>query len=104
MRISLGCVNEKKLKEKLYKDKILVTKMEKKILDFTVIIEKDEDGWYVATVPEIQGCYTQGKNIQELLERIKEAIELCLEADKEEIEPMEFIGIQRVQVKKPIIQ
>lgn len=78
--------------------------MEKKILDFTVIIEEDEDGWYVATVPEIQGCYTQGKTINQILERIKEAIELCLEADKEEIEPMKFIGIQRVQVKKPIIQ
>lgn len=78
--------------------------MEKKILDFTVIIEEDEDGWYVATVPEIQGCYTQGKTINKILERIKEAIELCLEADKEEIEPMKFIGIQRVQVKKPIIQ
>ena len=90
--------------EKLYKDRILVIRMEKKILDFTVIIEEDEDGWYVATVPEIQGCYTQGKTINKILERIKEAIELCLEADKEEIEPMKFIGIQRVQVKKPIIQ
>jgi predicted RNase H-like HicB family nuclease len=78
--------------------------MEKKILDFTVIIEEDEDGWYVATVPEIQGCYTQGKTINQILERIKEAIELCLEADKEEIEPMKFIGIQRIQVEKPIMQ
>jgi len=77
--------------------------MEKNILDFTVLIEQDEDGWYVATVPEIQGCHTQGKNIPEVLERIKEAIELCLEADKENIEPMKFIGIRRVQIKKPAI-
>lgn len=77
--------------------------MEKRILDFIVLIEQDEDGWYVATVPDIQGCHTQGKTVQEVLERIKEAIELCLEVDKEDIEPMKFIGIQRVQVKKPTI-
>ncbi len=77
--------------------------MEKKILDFTVLIEQDEEGWYVATVPDIQGCHTQGRTIQEVLERIKEAIELCLEADKEDIEQMKFIGIQRIQVKKPVV-
>lgn len=75
--------------------------MKKKILDFTVLIEQDEDGLYVATVPDIQGCHTQGKTISQVLERIKEAIELCLEADGEEVEPMKFIGIQKVQVKKP---
>ncbi len=46
--------------------------------EFNVIIEKDEDGWYVASVSEIQGCYTQGKTISQVLERIKEAIEVCL--------------------------
>jgi|TARA_Y100000034_G_scaffold1807_1_gene2317 predicted RNase H-like HicB family nuclease len=77
--------------------------MEKKVLDFTALIEQDEDGLYVATVPDIQGCHTQGKNIQEVLERIKEAIELCLETDEEEIKPMKFVGIQQVQVKKPSV-
>jgi len=72
--------------------------MEKKILDFTVLIEQDEDGIYVATVPDIQGCHTQGKTISEVVDRIKEAIELCLEADGEDVEPMKFIGIQKVQV------
>ena len=72
--------------------------MEKKILDFTVLIEQDEDGTYVATVPDIQGCHTQGKTISEVVDRIKEAIELCLEADGEDVEPMKFIGIQKVQV------
>ncbi len=74
--------------------------MEKKILDFTVLIEQDEDGVYVATVPDIQGCHTQAKTISEVVERIKEAIELCLESDGEDIEPMKFIGIQKVQVKR----
>ena len=70
-------------------------------MDFNVIIEQDEDGIYVARAPEIEGCYTQGKNLQEVLERIKEAIEVCLEADKEEINLMRFVGIQRIQVEKP---
>ncbi len=76
--------------------------MKENVLDFTVLIEQDEDKWYVATVPEIQGCHTQGKTVPEVLERIKEAIELCLETDEGDIEPMKFIGIQKVQVKRPI--
>ena len=75
--------------------------MEKQLTDFTVFIEQDEDGVYVARVPEIGGCYTQGKTLQETLERIKEAIEVCLEADKGEINPMRFIGIQKIQVERP---
>jgi len=51
--------------------------MEEKVLDFTVVIEQDEDGIYIANVPELEGCYTQGKNQQEVLERIREAIEVC---------------------------
>lgn len=66
--------------------------------EFNVIIEKDEDGWYVASVPEIPGCYTQGKTIQQVLERIKEAISVCIEADGEEIRHMKFVGIQRVEM------
>ena len=65
--------------------------------EFNVIIEKDEEGWYVASVPEIQGCHTQGKTIQQVLERIKEAIGVCLKADGENIRPMKFIGIQKVE-------
>jgi len=75
--------------------------MEKQIMDFNVLIEQDEDGIYVARVPEIGGCYTQGKTLQEVLDRIKEAIEVCLEADKEEVNPMRFVGIQRVRVERP---
>lgn len=53
--------------------------MENELLNFTVLIEQDEDGIYIAKVPEIDGCYTQGKSIEEVLRRIKEAIEVCLE-------------------------
>jgi len=74
--------------------------MEKQLLDFTIIIEQDEDGIYVASVPELQGCYTQAKTIAQVLERIKEAIEVCLEAEKDEIKPMKFIGMQKIQFKR----
>jgi len=73
--------------------------MKQRVMDFTVLIEQDEDGWYVASVPDIQGCHTQGKTIAQVLERIKEAIELCLETDKRPVETMKFVGVQRVQVR-----
>jgi predicted RNase H-like HicB family nuclease len=72
-----------------------------KTMDFNVFIEQDEDGIYVARVPEIEGCYTQGKTLEEAIERIKEAVEVCLEADKEDINPMKFVGIQRISINKP---
>jgi len=66
--------------------------------DFTVVIERDEDGFYVGSVPSLRGCHTQGKTIDELLNNIKEAIELCLEVEGIEIQE-EFIGIQKVQIE-----
>ena len=66
---------------------------------YTVLIEQDEDGMYVAKVPDISGCYTQGKSVREVMERIKEAIEVCLEAEKtEQYQPLKFVGIQQVEV------
>jgi predicted RNase H-like HicB family nuclease len=47
--------------------------------EFTVIIEQDEEGYFVAEVPELPGCHTQAKSMDELLERSREAISLCLE-------------------------
>jgi predicted RNase H-like HicB family nuclease len=47
--------------------------------EFSVVIEKDEDGYFVATVPELRGCHTQAKSLDRLMKRIKEAVELCLE-------------------------
>lgn len=66
---------------------------------FTVLIEQDEDGIYVAKVPDIPGCYTQGKSIEQAMERIKEAIQVCIEAEKEEFLPLKFVGIQQVEIK-----
>ncbi len=58
-----------------------MSETENKVLNFTVLIEQDEDGIYVAKVPDIIGCYTQGKTVEQAMERIKEAIQVCLEAD-----------------------
>jgi predicted RNase H-like HicB family nuclease len=68
-------------------------------MDFTVIIEKDEDGYYVAEVPDLRGCYTQGKTLEEVMKNIKEVIKLCLEAEKEKEFPRkELIAVQRIEV------
>ena len=69
--------------------------------EFTVVIEQDEDGIYVASVPELPGCHTQAKTLDELNHRIKEAIELYLEVvtEKGEERQLDFIGIQKVKVE-----
>ena len=69
------------------------------VREFSVIIERDAEGYYVATVPVLRGCHTQAKSLDTLLERIREAIELCLEVEGEDIQIQEFIGVQRVQVE-----
>jgi len=66
---------------------------------FNVIIERDSEGYFVASVPELHGCHTQAKSLDKLMIRIREAIELCLEVRGEEEEPLEFIGVQRVLVE-----
>ena len=48
-----------------------------------MIIERDTDGYFVASVLNLAGCHTQAKSIEELMERITEAIELCLEFESE---------------------
>ncbi len=64
--------------------------------EFNVVIEQDEDGYFVASVPALRGCHTQAKSLDVLMERIKEAIELCIEVE----EPVtnQFVGVQRVSV------
>ena len=64
--------------------------------EFNVVIEKDEDGYFIASVPTLRGCHTQAKSLDVLMKRIQEAIELCLEVE----EPVsnQFVGVQRVTV------
>lgn len=52
----------------------------KSVRQFTVVIERDEDAYYVASVPAIRGCYTQARNLDTLMKRVREAIQLCLKS------------------------
>ena len=63
---------------------------------FSVLIERDEDGYLVATVPSLKSCYTQARNMEELMPRIREVVELCLK--EEEPTPMVFEGVQQIEV------
>jgi predicted RNase H-like HicB family nuclease len=65
---------------------------------FDVVIERDLEGYYVASVPQIPGCHTQARSLDEVTQRIREAIELCLEVAGEPQADLEFIGIQRVTI------
>jgi predicted RNase H-like HicB family nuclease len=65
---------------------------------FTVVIEKDEDGYLVATVPALHGCHTQAKSLDTLMKRVREVISLCLEEEKSPPGSLELVGIQQVTV------
>ena len=65
---------------------------------FDVVIERDEEGYYVASVPQIPACHTQARSLDELTQRIREAIELCLEVEGGPEGPLEFVGIQRITI------
>ncbi len=66
--------------------------------EFNVIIERDGEGYYVGSVPALKGCHTQARSLDELMVRIREAIELCLEVQGDRLEPLDFVGVQRVSV------
>jgi len=83
--------------------------MAKQKRQFKVIIEQDEDGFFVASVPALLGCHTQAKTLPELKKRIKGAISLCLEVANSDpqyranlkkfaYEPT-FIGLETVTIK-----
>ncbi|NQU82993.1 MAG: type II toxin-antitoxin system HicB family antitoxin [Parcubacteria group bacterium] len=75
---------------------------------FKIIIEQDEDGYFMASVPALPGCYTQAKTLSELTKRIREAIYLCLEVATSDVqyrkrlklfasEPL-FIGLETIEI------
>lgn len=66
---------------------------------FAVVVERDEDGWFVGSVPELPGCHTQAHTRDELKERIKEAIALYLETRGRTPSGVEFVGVDRVEVE-----
>ena len=82
----------------------MAKKTKLRVMKFKVLVEKDEDGYYVADVPELQGCHTQAKNKKELMKRVKEVIELCLEDDNPIIRKVDLKEIEiSVQNSKLIL-
>ena len=72
-----------------------------KILNYRVIIEQDEDGVFVASVPSLQGCYTEGDSFEEAMKNIKDLIKLSLKARKAhgllpDDSQTEFVGIKNL--------
>jgi predicted RNase H-like HicB family nuclease len=65
--------------------------------EFNVVIELDEDGYYVASVPSLRGCHTQAKSLDVLMKRVREVIALCLEVEEEPVRNR-FVGVQCVSV------
>jgi len=66
--------------------------------EFYVIVERDEDGYYVGEVPQLRACYSQGRTLDELMANMREVIELCLEEEQGEKILSEVVGIQKVVV------
>ena len=66
--------------------------------EFSVVIERDGEGYYVASVTSLPGCHTQAKSLDELMSRTREAIEVCLEAGIEPVKGLDFVGVQRIIV------
>jgi predicted RNase H-like HicB family nuclease len=66
--------------------------------EFSVLIERDAEGYYVASVPALRGCHTQAASLDELMIRVREAVELCLEVQGTDVEPVDFIGVQKITV------
>lgn len=67
--------------------------------EYTIVIEKDEDGYYVGSIPSLPGCHTQGKSIDQLIERMETAISLWVEVNSADVpSPLELVGVQRISV------
>ena len=67
---------------------------------FDVVVERDSEGFFVASVPALPGCHTQAESLDVLMARIREAIELCLEVQGSSVDDqLDFVGIQRVMVQ-----
>ena len=69
---------------------------------FTVVLERDEDGFYVASIPALAGCHTQGRSLDQAMRRIREAAELWLEVHRERrggaLPTLDLVGIQQLEI------
>jgi len=67
---------------------------------FPVVIEQDEDGWFVGLVPDLKGCHSQAKTLPQLEKRIREAIKLCLSVEKGKIAQNRFVGVHQLEIAR----
>ena len=68
------------------------------VREYYVMIERDEDGFFVGEVPHLRACYAQGRTLDELLQNIREVILLCLEEEPDIADVTEFVGVQKITV------
>lgn len=66
--------------------------------EYDVVVERDREGYYVASVPALPGCHTQARSLDELMDRGREAIQLCLDVQGDTREQLDFVGVQRVRL------
>ena len=66
---------------------------------FDVVVERDSEGYFVASVPALPGCHTQARSLDDLMVRVREAIELCLEVQGQSTQNLDFVGLQRIAVE-----
>lgn len=66
-----------------------------------IVVETDEDGFYIVSCPLYKGCHTYGKTIDEALENLKEVIEICI-AERPMAEENKFIGLREMEFKIPV--
>lgn len=66
--------------------------------EFYIVVERDEDGYFVGEAPQLRACYSQGRSLDELLTNMREAIEFCLEEESARGPLPQFIGIQKIQI------
>ena len=77
-------------------------KKTRKVQRFTVVLERDEDGFYVASIPVLQGCHTQGRSLDQAMRRIRKAAELWLEVHRERqgasLPTLDLVGVQQLEI------
>ncbi len=66
--------------------------------EFPVVIEQDEDGWFIGVVPALRGCHTQAKTLPQLEKRLREAIRLCLSVEKGKVSQNKFVGVHQLEI------
>ena len=99
MRVFALCFSESGASIWVGDNSLVLASLWSYLMQFVIIIEGDKDGYYVASVPELPGCHTQASTLDELTVRVKEAIEVYLEAEgSKPREGVELVGFQFVEV------